>query len=392
MSNYTKICKSNLWLKCVVCCVQQILVSGEEGLIKVDSIISAAKSRTTGAASRKVSGKSKAKKKRSSDSDNARCCESSQTLDQTHANLCDNILECSNTVVSDNCSSIQNNDGDQCDLPNVNRCSSDISDSGVYGESVVLSQYSDVDKILVVDNICNAAEFSSSQRILKEINLFCSDVKIDFAYSLAKGGVAIHTQSKEDRNRLLNVLPAESFGGGVKHPPLGRGEHVAYIKGVDTSVDVQKLASLFLDKGIELSYIRRLTQRFTGKPIQVVRVKCTENSFGKLLNTKLVINNNTCVIEKERLVKVIRCYNCQRFGHIARFCTNVVKCEFCAEGHNIHVTCARDVHCANCGGHHPASSSSCPAYIKRYEIIATQHTEYLHLPTSAKACCGETSN
>ena len=32
MSNYTKICKSNLWLKCVVCCVQQILVSGEEGL------------------------------------------------------------------------------------------------------------------------------------------------------------------------------------------------------------------------------------------------------------------------------------------------------------------------------------------------------------------------
>ena len=105
-----------------------------------------------------------------------------------------------------------------------------------------------------------------------------------------------------------------------------------------------------------MSYIRRLTQRFTGKPIQVVRVKCTENSFGKLLNTKLVINNKTCVIEKERLVKVIRCYNCQRFGHIARFCTNVVKCEFCAEGHNIHVTCARDVHCA--------SSSSSPAYIK----------------------------
>jgi len=106
-----------------------------------------------------------------------------------------------------------------------------------------------------------STEGTSSQRILKEINLFCSKVKVDFAYSLTKGGVAIHTNSKEDRNLLLDVLPAESFGGGVKHPPLGQGDCTAYIKGVDTSVHVQKIPELFHDKGIEFSHIHRLTKR-----------------------------------------------------------------------------------------------------------------------------------
>jgi len=230
-------------------------------------------------------------------------------------------------------------------------------------------------------------------RTFYEINQFCTDVKTDFAYSLAKGGVAIHTQSKEDRNRLLDVLPAESFGGGVvKHPPLGHGNPAAYIKGIDTSVDVRRITELLSDKGTELSYSRRLTQRYTGRPIRVVKVKCTENSVGKLLNTKHVINNKTCVIEKERLVKVIRCYNCQRFGHIARFCTNSTKCELCAESHSISETCAHDVLCANRGGHHPASGSACPSYLQRYETIATQHTEYLHLPSSVTTSGTETAN
>ena len=266
---------------------------------------------------------------------------------------------------------------------NSNTSASDIA---------VLSDYSDIDRILIVDNIDKALEFSSSQRILREINRYCAEVKIDFAYSLAKGGVAIHTNSKEDRNLLLDVLPAESFGGGVKHPPRNNKDSTAYIKGIDTSVSVQRITDSFLDKGIQLTYIRRLTKRFSGKPIQVVKVKCSETLFDKLLNTKLVINNKVCVTEKRRAVKVIRCYNCQRFGHIAKNCKNDTKGEFCAQSHSISDICVCDVHCANCSGNHPSSSSLCPAYLKRYETISTLHAEYLHLPSSVATCGTKTSN
>jgi len=122
-------------------------------------------------------------------------------------------------------------------------------------DSVVISQYSDIHKILVIDNIENAVDFSSSQKILKEINQYCTRLEIDFAYALAKGGVAIHTQSKEDRNLLIDMLPAESFGGGVKHPPLGRVHQTAFIKNIYTSENAGKITQLFRDKGIVLSFI-----------------------------------------------------------------------------------------------------------------------------------------
>jgi len=54
---------------------------------------------------------------------------------------------------------------------------------------------------------------------LNEIHNFYPDLKVDFAYSLAKGGIAIQTTSKKDRDFLLHNLPVESFGGGIKHPP-----------------------------------------------------------------------------------------------------------------------------------------------------------------------------
>ena len=84
----------------------------------------------------------------------------------------------------------------------------------------------------------NAEEFSTSRRILKEVHNFFPGIKVNFAYSLAKGGVAIHTSSKSDRDLLLEQLPSEAFCGGKRHPPKARSSTAVFIKGVDTSVDV----------------------------------------------------------------------------------------------------------------------------------------------------------
>jgi len=51
---------------------------------------------------------------------------------------------------------------------------------------------SDIDNILITHNVNGAPEFAKYRRILQEIHLYCPSVKIDFAYSLAKKGVAIH--------------------------------------------------------------------------------------------------------------------------------------------------------------------------------------------------------
>ena len=70
---------------------------------------------------------------------------------------------------------------------------------------ITISHQFEVDKILVVDNIENSSEFSSSTRILKEVKLFCPDIKIEFSYSLSKGGIAIHATCREDRSIVERI-------------------------------------------------------------------------------------------------------------------------------------------------------------------------------------------
>ena len=57
------------------------------------------------------------------------------------------------------------------------------------------------EKIIIVDEIPKASEYRDSRVILKEIKK-ASEIDVEFAYRLAKGGVAIHTASIEERNQL----------------------------------------------------------------------------------------------------------------------------------------------------------------------------------------------
>jgi len=147
-----------------------------------------------------------------------------------------------------------------------------------------------------------------------------------------------------------------------------------FIKGVCTSVSTQECTKVVKSHGIEVIEVRRLVNRHTGKPLRVIKVKCSVKHSSRLLSCHIVINNRACVIERQHSVRVVRCYNCQSFGHLARVCPNHRRCEFCAGSHE-HEHCVNEVCCANCGGNHPSSSLQCSAYISRYEILTKQHTK-----------------
>ena len=132
--------------------------------------------------------------------------------------------------------------------------------------------------------------------------------------------VAIHTIHQVGRDLLLDRLPEESFGGGIKHLPKYKCSDTVFVKGVSTSVSTQEFARVLKDSGIYTIDVRRLTNRGTGKPIRVLRVKCMQQFAGVLLNSKIRVDNSECVVEKERRTRVIRCCKCQRFGHLAKFC------------------------------------------------------------------------
>ena len=174
--------------------------------------------------------------------------------------------------------------------------------------SVIVPDNGERDNIIIVDHIPNAAEFVNSSRILKEVKLFSSDANVKYAYSLAKGGIAIHLHSQQDKEQLLHRFTKESFGGGKVYDLRAR-QQTLFVKSVATSVTTEQLREAFIAKGIEVHDLVRLTQNKTGRPLPVVKVICPVETAKKLLNSVFItVNGIDCRIEKKR-VEVQRCYN-----------------------------------------------------------------------------------
>jgi len=384
-AQYTKICKENIWVKCLICCIQniQLAEADDDSPSRISTAIEVARSRITESSSSKVPRKKSDRKSVPSASKQYTDIKDSTSC-TPNISGCNKVVDTESEIKSEPCitgiKTLHNNVGTNC-IGTDKLCFED--------NSIELSQKPDTDNILIVVDIDNAIEFSSSRRILNEIHNFFPHIKVDFAYSLAKGGVAIHTTCKSDRDLLLEQLPAESFGRGTKYLPKGHCAKCIYLKGVDTSIDIGELSDQLKRKGIQITEGRRLTNRYTGKPTQIVKVSCAEDSANFLLATKLTINNKTCSVEREREVRVIRCYNCQRFGHLAKFCTNP-RCDLCGEHHSEQDKCKSYIHCVNCSGCHPAFSSHCPVYVKRYADLAEQHSKCNHIATTSATYCTQT--
>ena len=66
----------------------------------------------------------------------------------------------------------------------------------------------------------------------------------------------------------------------------------------------------------------------------------------------------------------IRCFKCQRYGHIAKNCRSVVRCGKCGQNHDIKECSAeKQEKCCNCQGDHKASSRDCAFYKEAQSIV-----------------------
>uniref|UniRef100_A0A1B0DP44 CCHC-type domain-containing protein n=1 Tax=Phlebotomus papatasi TaxID=29031 RepID=A0A1B0DP44_PHLPP len=73
--------------------------------------------------------------------------------------------------------------------------------------------------------------------------------------------------------------------------------------------------------------------------------------------------------------KPVRCFSCQRFGHVSARCVGDAVCGRCAEKNHDPNPCKEQIKCANCGDAHIASSKSCPIFKKEQKIQEIKVTE-----------------
>ena len=195
-----------------------------------------------------------------------------------------------------------------------------------------------------------------------------------YAYSLAKGGVAIHLNNIQDKLTLLQSFTSEAFGG-AKISDLAERNYTVFLKDVPTYISLEEVKSALHDKSIEVQKLLKQQHKVTGRPQPVIKVVCSDTDARKLTdNTFINVGDHICDVVRNN-VQVLRCYNCQQFGHITCTCTNARRCISCSDFDCNSGYCRKPTKCVNCEGPHKASERSCAIYLRRHALLAGQHPQ-----------------
>lgn len=86
----------------------------------------------------------------------------------------------------------------------------------------------------------------------------------------------------------------------------------------------------------------------------------------------------------------LRCYKCQRYGHIAVTCKGKQRCAKCGEDHRFE-ECGVNVQpkCCNCGGQHSVTYGGCEVRKRAVEIQHVKTTNNISYAEAVKAVQGQ---
>ena len=237
----------------------------------------------------------------------------------------------------------------------------------------VLSENSDTDKIVVVDGICSPREFRTSEKINKELSKFPqTQNKTERAYCLSQGGIALHLKEIENSAQFIQEFPRSAFGSveavhQIKEKCKGRNTYTAYGKNIPVNLDESSLKLALDASGKSIKSVHRLKYSRSGRLLPVIRVTFQDYSLYKEVCSRGIhipgTKQRITLFEPERRKKVVRCYNCHRFGHIGKACLNKSRCVNCGREDCESQDCSLPSCCANCGGRHKADSSHCPTFL-----------------------------
>ena len=177
------------------------------------------------------------------------------------------------------------------------------------------------------------------------------------------------TETKLYKNYLTNLLEE-----ALRNHPTPKKPQYVYLRGVDTCILINDLLNKVKEISSEVYFMKRLTNKFTGKPRQLIRLTCSEGAAEKILASEIIIKGTQIQTEKQRILQIIRCYKCQTYGHIAKNCRKQAVCENCSE-QACESPCSNPPRCTNCSNEHPAFDTNCPVYII-VERIKTQKYSY----------------
>lgn len=179
---------------------------------------------------------------------------------------------------------------------------------------------------------------------------------------LSKGRMLIETVNKTQLESILKMKTLNEVR--IKsHIPGANRKIRGVISGVPIDLSIEDLKKEI--KGGKVTVEKRLSTRYQGNVVDSLSVLL---QFEGAIPDKVKIGFLSYPV-REYIPRPLRCFKCQRFGHIAGQCRAKPRCAKCAGEHE-YGKCEVEakVKCCNCGGEHSAAYQGCEAQIKEKEV------------------------
>lgn len=220
--------------------------------------------------------------------------------------------------------------------------------------------------------------------------------------SLGNNKLELKLENKNDFHTVFNVLKEKKIEVFTRAP---KEEKILsfLLKGIDGDFSEGEITSELKELGIDQVEIIKVKKINTKEFFKAKRggdaflVQTTGKSkIGNLLKiNKLAYQKIKW--ERIRRKNSVQCWNCQRLGHVAKFCGRPFRCVKCPNDHKpgecTFVNQSDDVFCINCNKPgHPASFRGCPTLVemskkindKKIEINQKKETKMQHLTNKIK--------
>ena len=80
----------------------------------------------------------------------------------------------------------------------------------------------------------------------------------------------------------------------------------------------------------------------------------------------------------------VRCFKCQKYGHVSKSCRGTPKCPICSENHSYEECDKQHVKCSNCGLNHSAGYKGCEEFLKAKKIKEFSHNNKISYAEAIK--------
>ena len=191
-------------------------------------------------------------------------------------------------------------------------------------------------------------------KLTKELTGKCGDIK--FARVLGDGNLLIGC-SDELQVVLTKQLTMVGVNKVVKVVQVGMQREKrckGVITGISLDIEEQEIKENLVAKGIEVISIKRMTRGPEKEMSESVLVELK----GEVLPDRVFLGF-LCFYVWAYIPKPMRCFQCQRFGHIAKICKEKRRCAKCSGDHEYGKCEGAKLKCCSCGGEHVVTFGGC---------------------------------